>query len=62
MNSKKQRWMTFWLVFAVLTGFDRPLTQLLFFLPQYYPLKMLGFVLLSFPRFDFAYKLYRAFF
>jgi hypothetical protein len=50
------------MIFALMTGFDRPLSQLLFFMPQYYTIKMAIYALLSFPRFDFAYKLYKGFF
>lgn len=57
-----KRWLTYWMLFALLIGFDRPLSQLLFFLPQYYTLKMLLLLLLQMPRFDFAYRLHRAFF
>lgn len=52
-HEKQKRWLLYWIVVAIFTGLDRPVSQLLYFLPGYYNLKMLFLYVISLPTVPF---------
>ncbi|MCL4112819.1 UNVERIFIED_CONTAM: hypothetical protein GTU68_029824 [Idotea baltica] len=55
----RKKWLTYWIVFAFATVFDKFLSYLLFFLPAFYAFKVLFFVWLFYPRTDGAALIYQ---
>ncbi|EGR31443.1 TB2 HVA22 family protein, putative [Ichthyophthirius multifiliis] len=59
-NDDKQ-WLTYWVVFGFLHIFDAPLGWLLSFFPFYYPLKLMFYIFLFYPKTKGALKIYNSF-
>lgn len=51
-------WLTYWIVFGLLTAFNRVIGVLLFFIPGYYLLKVILFTWMFYPRFKGAQVIY----
>lgn len=55
----RKKWLTYWIIFAFATIFDKMLSCILFFLPAYYSFKILFFIWLFYPRTDGASLIYQ---
>ena len=53
-----KKWLTYWIVFGFFTLFDTPLSYALYFLPFYYPVKLLFYVWMFYPNTNGALWLY----
>ncbi|KAL4479577.1 hypothetical protein ABPG72_018563 [Tetrahymena utriculariae] len=56
-----KQWLTYWIVFSFLHVFDAPLSLVLQFLPFYYPLKVMFYVYLFYPKTKGALFIYNNF-
>ncbi|EAR92189.1 HVA22/TB2/DP1 family protein (macronuclear) [Tetrahymena thermophila SB210] len=56
-----KQWLTYWIVFSFLHVFDGPLSLILQFFPFYYPLKVMFYVYLFYPKTKGALFIYNSF-